>query len=104
MKKRFVAITLLLISLFAIGGGSVSAAPVEKVDGFVCPVLGGKAGQNQNTDNPNNPFIPIAGGWSIAGPNVDVPEQATNWGWPGGAHGKPKDPGYTAIWDLANFP
>ncbi len=78
---------------------SVAAAGVEKVDGFVCPVI--------TTDNVlNSPKgVPLgdSGYYSVAGPNVSVPMHATNdngAGIPGVAFAKPGEVGYTAIWGL----
>ena len=91
---------LVLASLFVI---PVMAKP-EKVDGFVCPVLGGKGGENAIAKGKGK-FIEIFDGdVSIAGPNVHVPVHATNdngAGSPGGAHTSPGDTEYTAIWARA---
>jgi hypothetical protein len=75
---------------------SVAAGGVEKVDGFVCPVI-----STANVLNSGN-GIQIAGGdYSILGPDVSIPLHATNDGGagsPGGAHASPGDTSYTAIW------
>jgi hypothetical protein len=67
---------------------------------FVCPVLGGKAGEKGNSDK--QPFVQIAGGdYTVIGPNVNVPVHATNQdgaGSPGGAHASPGDENYSPIW------
>jgi hypothetical protein len=100
MKGRILFLVL-AVAFLVLAVGPVLAAPVEKVDGFVCPVLGGKAGENGKSAK----IFAISGGdYSVAGPNINVPEHATNTGWPGGPHGSPGDLGYTAIWNLANFP
>jgi len=75
---------------------TVAAGGVEKVDGFVCPVISTDAVLN----SPNG--VAIAGGdFSIVGPTVSVPLHATNGngsGSPAGAHSGPGDTDYTAIW------
>lgn len=75
---------------------SVTAGGVERVDGFVCPVITTDAVLN----SPKG--APIADGhYTIGGPDVMVPIHATNGdgaGSPGGAHSKPGDTDYTAIW------
>lgn len=74
----------------------VAAGGVERVDGFVCPVI--------TTDGVlNSPKgAAIAGGhYTIIGPDVAVPLHATNGdgaGSPGGAHSQPGDTDYTAVW------
>ena len=94
--------------------GSVSAAPitlsneqmdnvvaggVEKVDGFVCPVISTDAVLNSV-----NGAGPIGeGDYTILGPNVSIPLHATNGdgaGSPGGPYSNPGDTDYTAIWAL----
>lgn len=83
---------------------SVAAGGVDKVDGFVCPVIttdavlvapnGGSIGEVDGTQY-----------YTIGGPDVAVPEGATNEGFPGqGNFLTPGDVGYTAIWDRANAP
>lgn len=75
---------------------SVAAGGVQRVDGFVCPVITTNAVLN----SPKG--ITIGGGdYSILGPNVSVPVHATNAngaGTPGGPHASPGDSDYTAIW------
>lgn len=74
----------------------VAAGGVEKVAGFVCPVIPGKGVAK------NDKFFPISGGYySFHGPDVAVPMHATNAngaGRPGGEHASPGDTDYTAIW------
>ena len=101
---------LLLLGLFAID--SVAAQPPEKVDAFVCPVLGGQAGENgmhiglTNITDGVPPFYTVVGAKIIS-----VPMHATNRLFdadgnpiPGKVHGAPHaapgDRGYTAIWSL----
>ena len=75
---------------------AVAAGGVERVEGFVCPVI--------KTDGVlNSPKgIMIGGGhYSILGPDVMVPIHATNGdgaGTPPGPHSAPGDTDYTAIW------
>ena len=81
----------------------VAAGGVEKVDGFVCPVIRGKGVQQ------NDKFFSIGNGgveggieyYSFHGPDVSVPVHATNGdgtGRPGGVFSKPGDNDYSAIW------
>jgi len=100
MKKLFqiLVMTALLSTLFvtaAFAGGP------DKTDGFVCPVLGGKAGEAHGKSDPGK-IIQIGGGdFSVVGPDVRVPVHATNdngAGSPGGPHASPGDTDYTAIW------
>lgn len=79
---------------------SVAAGGVEKVDGFVCPVIKTDAVLN----SPKG--IEIGDGqYSIAGPNVSVPVHATNRNGegrpgPGNDRAAPGDTDYTAIWGV----
>jgi hypothetical protein len=75
------------------------AAPVQKTDGFVCPVISTEAVLH----SPLAVTLGDTGDYSIIGPNVGVPVHATNAdgaGVPGGAHASPGDTDYTAIWAL----
>ena len=68
--------------------------------GFVCPVFNADA---VGAHNPNAVFLPGGGDsfYSIIGPDVSVPDRATNAGGAGspmGAHSSPGDTDYTAIW------
>jgi hypothetical protein len=100
MKKLavFPLVGLLILSALIL---PVLAEAPEKTDGFVCPVLGGKGGQNAFAKG-NGKFIQIAGGdYSVVGPTLHVPVHATNQngaGSPGGSHASPGDSDYTAIW------
>lgn len=84
--KGKILVLLLAVSFLLLAAGPVFAAPVEKVDGFVCPHLGGKAGENDNSPK----ITPIFDGYTIGGPDVSVPEHATNWGFPSIPHGVPR--------------
>jgi len=83
---------------FALSASFALAAPVEKTNGFVCPVFNPKSAVGEH--NPN--AVPIFGGdYTIPGPNVSVPLNATNGngaGSPVGPHSAPGDTDYTAIW------
>lgn len=84
------------VSLSAAQLDSVAAGGVERVGGFVCPVITTDAVLN----SPNGAAIG-GGDYSIIGPDVAVPLHATNdagAGTPGGAHAQPGDTNYTAIW------
>ena len=100
--KRSAKIFLATALLFALSVATVAAGEKpEKTDGFVCPVLGGEAGQEQGNSAPE-PFVSISGGdITVIGPDVSVPEHATNdngAGSPGSDHASPGDKDYTAIW------
>ncbi len=87
--------------LFLGATGFAAAEQPEFTDGFVCPVLGGQAGQHGNA--PADVIVQIGGGdYSVIGPDVTVPIHATNDngdGDPGSAdHASPGDPDYSAIW------
>jgi len=86
------------LSLLLVLPLSVAAAPIEKTDGFVCPVFNSDSAVGEN--NPN--AVQIGGGdYTVVGPNVSVPVHATNdngAGSPGGDHVAPGDTDYTAIW------
>lgn len=105
MKKAMMILVILSLVVVGIMGSGViaSAAPTEKTEGFICPVLGGKAGMHGMSQK----IFPIAGGYfTVAGPDVMVPAHATNEGWPGlaGSYLMPGDVGYTAIWNYDNAP
>lgn len=103
MKSKLL-VGFLIASMLLVLPSIVLADPVEKADAFVCPHLGGKAGENGNIDGSNWPIGEIYGGYTVGGPDVSVPDHATNWGYPNIAHGVPGDVGYTAIWNRANAP
>jgi hypothetical protein len=91
--------SIIFASLFIVP----ALAQPDKVDGFVCPVLGGKAGMNGKSPKIGG----IAGGYyTVVGPDVSIPEHATNSGFPSveGSFGTPGDEGYTAIWNYDNAP
>ena len=78
---------------------SVAAAGVETVNGFVCPVI--------TTENvmhaKNGGELGIEGFYTVGGPDVTVPEHATNGDGKGHPSGdpffaQPGDTNYTAIW------
>ena len=48
------------------------------VDGFVCPVLGGHAGEGQGKSSPDPIVMIPSGSASVLGQNVTVPTLATN--------------------------
>jgi hypothetical protein len=110
MKKTIsiIFVSFMLASLFAV---PVFAASNEKVDAFVCPVLGGKAGENgnhkgltyiDNTAYGVDSFYTNIRGASGKGPHIkSVPIHATNMDGSGNPHGPYSSPGdtdYTAIW------
>lgn len=79
---------------------TIAAGGVDKVYGFVCPVITTAGVLN----SPKG--MPIGEGhYTIIGPNVSIPEFATNGdgaGTPGGPHSQPGDTDYTAIWAPVN--
>ena len=103
LLKTGIVIIIVAIAIVGLASAAAAAGPPDKVDGFVCPVLGGQAGQNGVATG----ISPIAGGYfTVGGPNVSVPAQTTNTGFPSvaGSFLTPGDPGYGAIWDFANAP
>ena len=100
--KKILRILILTGILSALAVTAAFAAGPEKVDGFVCPVLGGQAGESHGNSDPQK-FVTIGGGdTTIIGPDVSVPVHATNddgAGSPGGDHASPGDPGYSPIWN-----
>ncbi|MHA2162622.1 MAG: hypothetical protein ACXABF_09375 [Candidatus Thorarchaeota archaeon] len=84
-----------------------------KEEGFVCPVLGGKAGENgehkgltyiDNSGEPVEDFWSNIRGASGKGPHtINVPEHATNQNGAGGPHGptyaSPGEEDYSPIWN-----
>lgn len=84
------------ISLTAAQMDAVAAGGVERVDGFICPVISTDAVLN----SPKGGAIG-EGHYTIGGPDVAVPIHATNGdgaGTPPGPHSQPGDTDYTAIW------
>ncbi|MDP3741577.1 MAG: hypothetical protein Q8R08_04635 [bacterium] len=94
--KKIMVLSAAFAFLFA--ANSALADPVEKTDGFVCPVFNSNSAVGES--NPN--AVQIGDGdYSIIGPNVSVPLHATNGdgaGSPGGSHSVPGDTDYSAIW------
>lgn len=85
-------------TMLALVSSAAFATPIEKTEGFICPVLGGQAGEHGSADV----IITPPGGFNtIIGPNVSVPVFATNDNGEGSSVGpfvSPGDDGYTAIW------
>jgi len=79
---------------------SVAAGGMERVDGFVCPVISTDA-VFRDGEGPGGP-LGIEGYYTVAGPDVMVPLIATNGAGdgsnPGGPFNAPGDTTYTAIW------
>jgi hypothetical protein len=98
MAASFAAVTTHAdpVSLTDTQMDSVAAGGVERIDGFVCPVI--------TTENVlHSPKAgPIGEGhYTVGGPDVSVPLHATNGdgaGTPPGPHSQPGDTDYTAIW------
>jgi len=87
-----------VVAIFALSTGTALAAPVEKTNGFVCPVIESEA---VGLHNPQAVPLGETGDYTIPGPDVSVPVHATNGngaGVPGGPHSGPGDTDYTAIW------
>lgn len=92
-----ILLSIFLLSAIVLGMTFVIALPVT-TDGFVCPVLGGQAGQHGNSEVI---VQPPAGFYSVIGPDVTVPIQATNLdgeGSPVGPFASPGDSNYSPIW------
>jgi len=99
--KKALRILILTGMLSAFVFTTALAGGPEKTDGFVCPVLGGQAGEAHGKSAPQK-FVTIFGGdTTVIGPDVSVPVHATNnngAGKPDGPHASPGDANYTAIW------
>jgi len=95
MRKKLILALGLAVAIAGPGAG------VARAD-FVCPVLG--ISEQGAAHNGAPAFQQIGGGdYSIIGPDVTVPDHATNLdgvGDPGSAaHAAPGDSGYSAIWN-----
>ena len=94
-RALFIAIAGAVLSfMFA---PAISAAAIEKTDGFVCPVISTDAVLN----SPKGGTLGDTGDYTIGGPNVSIPVHATNGdgtGVPAGDHASPGDADYLAIW------
>lgn len=79
---------------------AVAAGGVVRVAGFVCPVIT-TAAVFRDGEGPGGE-LGIEGFYTIGGPDVMVPEHATNGGGdgsnPGGPFHQPGETLYTAIW------
>jgi hypothetical protein len=76
----------------------VAAGGVDRVEGFVCPVISTDAVLN----SPKGGAIG-EGHYTIGGPDVMIPVTATNGdgtGTPPGPHSQPGDTDYTAVWAI----
>lgn len=86
------------VSLTEVQMDSVAAGGVERVDGFVCPVITTENVTNAKNGGP----LGIEGFYTVGGPDVSVPVHATNGAGngnnPGGPFSQPGDTDYTAIW------
>jgi hypothetical protein len=95
---KSITLFAIFVAALIVGSGSALAAPVEKTDGFVCPVFNENSAAGMK--NPN--AVPIGEGhYTIIGPDVSVPLHATNGdgaGTPPGPHSEPGDTDYTAVW------
>jgi len=97
MKTAILSLAFALLVLGSLSGAAY-AQPVEKTDGFVCPVF--NSDSMAGAKNPNAVAIG-QGDYTIVGPDVSVPVIATNGdgsGTPPGPHSSPGDTDYTAIW------
>ena len=99
--KKLLQVLVLVGLLSVLTATAAFAEGVEQEPGFVCPVLGGQAGDPHGSSDPVK-ISPISNGdYTIGGPDVNVPKFATNDngdGSPSGDHLSPGDVGYTAIW------
>jgi hypothetical protein len=82
------------LAVLAAGPGAAAA----QAD-FVCPVLKVPAQAAENS--PKIAPLPTAGEYTVSGPTLSVPDQATNSDGAGSPadHASPGDPGYTPIWN-----
>ena len=98
LLTRSMLLAGLLAALTATAAFAAEPVPTE---GFVCPVLGGQAGDGQGNSDPD-PIVNIpSGADSVIGPDVTVPKHATNdegESTPAGPHASPGETSYTAIW------
>ena len=100
--KKLLQVLVLVGLLSVLTATAAFAEGVEKEPGFVCPVLGGQAGDTHGNSEPQKFITIYDGDTSIVGPDVTVPKFATNDngdGSPSGDHLSPGDVGYTAIWN-----
>ena len=99
MKKRLMTGFGAAVLLAAATTGVASANMPDPAEGFICPVLGGQAGENGNANG-----ITVTPNFStVIGPEVVVPSHATNLdgaGSPGGEYASPGDTNYSAIWGV----
>jgi hypothetical protein len=105
MRRKIFTLGLLSLMLAVSLVGTALANPNIIEDGFVCPVLGGKAGMNgkaKGITHIDNTAYGVDSFYTVVGPEVSVPQQATNGGNgvnnPHGPYASPGDEGYTAIW------
>ena len=99
MRRRLSLAPVAAALVFLATAGAAAAAPPDPAENaFVCPVLGGQAGQHGEA----NGISPLpTGAYTVGGPDVVVPLHATNdegAGSPAGPQAAPGDVGYTAIW------
>jgi hypothetical protein len=79
--------------------GQSTTTPNTTSSGFVCPVIS----TDKVLNSPKGSTL-SEGDFTISGPDVTVPTNATNGngtGSPQGAHQSPGDPNYSAIWSLS---
>jgi hypothetical protein len=90
-KKLLVGLALAVL----VTGPGAAAAQAD----FVCPVLNVPAQAAENS--PKIDPLPTAGEYTIGGPTLSVPDDATNRDGTGSPadHASPGDPGYTPIWN-----
>ena len=100
LVTRAMLLAGLLAALTATAAFAEEPVPV---DGFVCPVLGGHAGEGQGKSSPDPIVMIPSGSASVLGPVVTVPTLATNddgAGTPEVHVSPPGDSDYTAIWGV----
>lgn len=98
-KMMFVLLVVLVLSMLT-ATAAFADTPLT-TDGFICPVAGGRAGEQGQHNGLT--FIESTGGdfYTVLGPDVHVPVHATNAngaGTPPGDHASPGNTNYTAIW------
>jgi hypothetical protein len=93
MRKKIIAASIALVGLLGFAAPSFAS---ERVAAFVCPVI-----FTENvTHSPKSGEL-SEGHYTIGGPDIYIPVDATNAdgdGEPQGDHSAPGDTDYTAVW------
>jgi hypothetical protein len=98
MREKLIASAAGAAVLFGAATGFAAADKPDFTDGFICPVLGGQAGEHGKAVVIEQP---PGGFYTVIGPEVHVPVHATNGdgaGSPAGPFVSPGEDGYSPIW------